>query len=625
MAPFFTVYVCVALCAIMARRGVCLTRVLEPPAEILANALAVAQSYEGENASVPVNESQVNQSGDINPIVYLHVPRTGSGFATVIAHHACGRDLPEDISVMEPSEFMDSWGQHCNRSKFGRFQSGHDPLPISARSAMEHVVVMMRDPSERVLSGYFHDLHDCLYLRQKYNCRAFGQNGQLMCDGDTETVDGLFVRDTTVISPLDYGRCVENCTANMLTGNQCGQSGPVDVVSAVRLIDDLGFVGLTDEWALSLCLWHKRFGGQLMPVEVNNMRVGVISAATGGFGHYDRHALLGHWRPKADGLVFEAAVRRFWSEIEKFGIKRESCEEEVMAITGEADQEPITSDSMHRASIDPIYYLQVPNSGSGFSTTIVHHVCGSDIPDDVWVQEPSEFFETWSPKCDRARFGRFETGHIPMSAVDTKESEHVVVLIRDPTQRVLSGYYDDLSDCGDLREKYNCQMSDQSGHYMCDGDIHFEDGSFVRNPEIVSPVEYGRCVENCTANMLTGRSCGEFGPPNIDRALDLVDKLGFVGLTDEWVMSVCLWHKRFGGRMLPAELIDFRPGVAPSFGTTTTYDAKRFLGGWQPTADTLVFAAAARRFWTEVEKFGVDRATCEREAATLVDRYARFK
>ena len=93
------------------------------------------------------------KGAEINPIVYLHAPETGSGFATTVAHHACGSDSPDNVAVLEPSEFIRTWGTACDQTRFGRSQSGHDPLEVTDDSEWAHVVVMVRDPSQRVLSG----------------------------------------------------------------------------------------------------------------------------------------------------------------------------------------------------------------------------------------------------------------------------------------------------------------------------------------------------------------------------------------------------------------------------------------------------------------------------------------
>jgi hypothetical protein len=549
----------------------------------------------------------------LREVHYLYVPQSGAGFATTIAHHTCGEDIPSHISVSEPSDFFKMWGEACNRSRFLQFKSGHDPLDNS--TDLSSVVMLMRDPLQRILSGYYNDLHDCWSLRRKHHCRTSETTGLYRCDGDTETADGRNLRDPRTISPVDYGKCVENCSANMLTGRQCSHQGSVDVEGAVNKIKEMAFVGLSEEWSLSVCLWHKKFGGRMLSAEFQQEGRGDMMDVLGGSGKYNKHTLLGRWRPRGELAVYEAAVSRFWKEIKHYGITRESCELESR------DRLEPTENIEAYETIDPIRYVRLPNSGPTFATTIAHHACGTKIPGGLAVSEPAEFFEKWSKSCPRTMFRHFKSDHEPLNLHEIEDVKHGVVMVREPSQRILSGYYDNLADCWQLRAKYGCKIQNDTGKFRCDGDIETEDGRFLRNIRAIPPYEYGRCVENCSANMLTGRGCADSGPVDVNRATEIIDKLGFVGLTDEWALSVCLWHKRFGGRYIPAEFqIPGSHDVNTVTGGVVKFDPHALFGHWRPTSDMTVFEAATRRFWKDIERYGVSRRECEetRSRAELI-------
>jgi hypothetical protein len=616
----------------------------------------------------------LSQPSNIDPIYYLHIPEAGSGFATTLAHHACSGRIHDNVSVIEPREFFNEWSRVCDHTNFMRFQSGHDPLDNIDESDMQHVVMMVREPAQRILSGYYNGLQDCWYLRRKYECRTSNISDRTKCNGDTQTEHGFYMRDPNTIVPVEYGQCVENCTANMLTGRFCGDQGAVNIDRAVEVIDKVGFVGLAHEWALSVCLWHKRFGGAVLPVELANLRPGIVyKESFSKFVQYDEDMLLGEWRPTADNFVYKAAVRRFWREMQQYNVDIQACESEAWKavdqspvidypentsfedefpeIAAASDQSSVmdypenysfgdnfsetaaasengrleagvASDSVSESvpelmSIDPIYYLHVPKAGASFATTIVHHVCGSDIPSDVWVQEPLKFVETWANHCDESRFGRFNTSIQPLDETILGNGlEHVVMVARDPAQRILSSYHDDLYGCWDLHTKYNCTPSSESSPSICNGDTKSADGRIWRNTDIISPLEYGKCVANCTANLLTGRPCGESSWPDTTLAVRNIDKLGFVGLMDEPRLSVCLWHKMFGGKVLPVEFMNSKPGgdMVPE----VRYDDDALLGHWRPANDMRVFMAATRRFWRDVERFSVDRDACDTTFNTLL-------
>jgi hypothetical protein len=554
---------------------------------------------------------------DINPIYYLHVPESGSGFATTLARHACGDELSQDVAVLDPSKLEEE--STCNSSKFKRFVSGHDPLDVREDADLAHVVMMVREPSQRVLSGYFNDLHACPDLRVKYNCHESG--GAYTCDGDAANENGGMVRDPEAIPPLEYAKCVENCTSNMMTGRFCSDSGPVNVDQALRTVSRLGFVGLSEKWELSICLWHKRFGGRMVPAELERLRPGVVRSVMGRNGTYNVDSLLGSWSSNSDKLVYEAAVRRFWWEIERYEVDQEACEHQAKQLESEMKHAKIVGAA--HIDINPIFYLHVPGAGSGLATTIAHHVCGRDIPDNLAVLEPSNFLNTWATVCNHSRFRRFQSGHTPLDAF-SENLAHVVVMMREPSQRVISGYFDGLHECAALQSKYQCSAI--NGAYRCIGDALGKGGRFMRDPSVIPPQEYGSCVENCTANMLTGRSCSDPGEVDVSQAIAVINELGFVGLTDEWVLSVCLWHKMFGGRMVPAELTNVRPGslTARTHGMGI-YDQHALLGSWLPSADVRVFDAAKHRFWSDVDRFGVTHESCEQEIAPLIEGMSKVQ
>jgi hypothetical protein len=292
---------------------------------VTASALSIVANH--TQSRLQKSDASFVKPVDINPIHYLHVPQTGSTLANAVAHMACGSDINQTEIALDPDWFLTKHQAECNRSRFLKFESGHDALKLKDAADVEHVVMMVRNPAQRVLSGYYHDLHDCWELRRQFNCKV-RDNGEFKCDGDDLSADFRFVRNPNLISPVEYGKCVENCTANMLTGRDCGASGEVDVQHAMGIVNKIGFVGLAEEWGLSMCLWHRRFGGRLLNVELENAKQGIQSASMSWIGRHDEQ-LLGDWRPAADTLVYNAAVRRFWEEVSTYGIDRSLCESEM--------------------------------------------------------------------------------------------------------------------------------------------------------------------------------------------------------------------------------------------------------------------------------------------------------
>jgi len=269
-----------------------------------------------------------------------------------------------------------------------------------------------------------------------------------------------------------------------------------------------------------------------------------------------------------------------------------------------------------------VYYLHIPKAGSSFATTLAHHVCQDHIPEDLTVKEPTGFVNRYAGMCPAIhKFKSFKSGHHPLEKSDVALS-HVVTMMRHPLQRIASGYYakpSRLHDCPTLRRKH-CKHTHNNG---CDGDI----GKEVTNPDVIDPVKYGKCVRDCATNMIIGHGCGHRTKYNgtgslvrrqtVTLAVHRVAKFGFVGLTEEWLLSVCLWHAKFGGAILEAELANTRPGISSGIkkksidpSSSSEYDVKTLFKGWEPSDDMKVYNAAKERFWKEVKDHNLTTEGC---------------
>jgi hypothetical protein len=70
---------------------------------------------------------------------------------------------------------------------------------------------------------------------------------------------------------------MNSCMTKMLAGHYCAEQG-VEMTSYLiklaedRLINDFAFVGLTERWDESICLFHQMLGGIAREVEFENVR-----------------------------------------------------------------------------------------------------------------------------------------------------------------------------------------------------------------------------------------------------------------------------------------------------------------------------------------------------------------
>merc|ERR1719245_3013107 len=133
---------------------------------------------------------------------------------------------------------------------------------------------------------------------------------------------------------LEYAEQQQGCQVKVLTGNlitnhlwpeACYSTKPPstkDVATAKRMLhDDMAFVGLTDEWDLSVCLFHAMFGGICHPEEFQSMRKGPSRPSS---GLYNTSELQGV-RDPFDGPLYEEAALIFKTQLDRHGVTRATC------------------------------------------------------------------------------------------------------------------------------------------------------------------------------------------------------------------------------------------------------------------------------------------------------------
>mmetsp|Transcript_75664 Transcript_75664/g.208782 ORF Transcript_75664/g.208782 Transcript_75664/m.208782 type:complete len:182 (+) Transcript_75664:1-546(+) len=90
------------------------------------------------------------------------------------------------------------------------------------------------------------------------------------------------------------------------------------------------------------------------------------------------------------------------------------------------------------------------------------------------------------------------------------------------------------------------------------------------------------------------------------RAVERVrEGFAFVGLTEQWDLSICLLHRMYGGRCNPGDFKDVRPGSVPKSEYNTS-----ILEGFIDEHDGQVYAEGRRIFADHVQRFDVSSASC---------------
>jgi len=256
-----------------------------------------------------------------------------------------------------------------------------------------------------------------------------------------------------------------------------------------------------------------------------------------------------------------------------------------------------------RQDLKNLRWLHFPKTGTSFWSSVYSYACRAQGPLDMDVspfwKKPGcascydfAIKERYPPEkyCADGSFASMETQHKPMQP---NSPEQTVTFFRDPTDRLLSAAGNQHTS-GFLTETYQAMIAKC---YHPKVDPH----CFANFPGI----------KGCMTRMLTGGSCADDGaskgtpfPVNTQAAIAAVNRLAFLGLTEEWNDSVCLFHKMFGGRVTQAEFKNFHPSLHE------TPDADIIDHEDEP-----VYLAAKARFAALKKQYGAE--TCHRIVPTL--------
>jgi len=214
-------------------------------------------------------------------IFYVHVPKCGSSFATLLTQYGCPA-FPKNITIQEPSLLLwpgndpMNFTEHCSGA-FRRFNSGHGPMPKNLPSSFwleNNPVTILRQPETRIISGFLHNIHDCAGKRSGLPPGALQINSKYL---NESVILGVDKRNLTQLFK-EYWRCVEGCATHMLLGEDCGNNHDKDRVTldkvqeAISISSRFAFIGLQERWAESAVLWQKLYGGDFSDAILVNTR-----------------------------------------------------------------------------------------------------------------------------------------------------------------------------------------------------------------------------------------------------------------------------------------------------------------------------------------------------------------
>jgi len=250
------------------------------------------------------------------PLAWTHVPKCGSSLANALIYlPGMCPNLPSGFlftNLWDNTNYADVVANEWCPGSFstdGRIQfndhsgSGGE---IYASSVKGHGIIMLRQPEQRILSAYYDNQHS-------WPVWYYGH---------------------WAVDPLEFAKGVSGCAVRMLTREgrssghartgPCGSPEPATAAELTlakqRLREGFVFVGLTEEWDLSMCLLHAVFGGRCLGSDFLNTNPGSNSSQE----KYNVSELMG-FTDAPDGALYTEASVVFSEQLQRYGLSYDAC------------------------------------------------------------------------------------------------------------------------------------------------------------------------------------------------------------------------------------------------------------------------------------------------------------
>eukprot|EP00403_Amphidinium_massartii_P011033 CAMPEP_0178419552 /NCGR_PEP_ID=MMETSP0689_2-20121128/25670_1 /TAXON_ID=160604 /ORGANISM="Amphidinium massartii, Strain CS-259" /LENGTH=333 /DNA_ID=CAMNT_0020040995 /DNA_START=69 /DNA_END=1070 /DNA_ORIENTATION=+ len=206
-----------------------------------------------------------------SPLVWVHTPKTGTSFWEVLMHHSgfCP-NIPADLHLPPPGTKVpggtsakyvleqhgltgENWP--CKGGLLEKYSHGHCPYSVAHKMRMQQKwqgngVTMLREPRAHFISLYSH----------------WGK-GYYKYTLNQTIVAGVWCQ----IGMLSGTHC--DSTECCMKKNGLAWDRAPSINLALQLLkSEFSFVGIQEEWSLSVCLFHAIFGGSISDHELMNAR-----------------------------------------------------------------------------------------------------------------------------------------------------------------------------------------------------------------------------------------------------------------------------------------------------------------------------------------------------------------
>jgi hypothetical protein len=250
------------------------------------------------------------RAGLVIPVAWFHVPKTGTSFCNTLYHTPTVCESFPREKYIGDSYDAGSWDPTWKAMDTlcpGGFSPTFREAVVGQHGGIDqslwednrgHLVTMLRQPEQRLISGYN-------YLGQ---------------------MEWPF--DTPAASLREYAEWMAGGTVRQLVRGGGHASGELPLptsdevsIAITRLQEGFVFVGITEQWDLSVCLFRAMFGGECVSSDFSNTRQGNLSS---GDSLYDTSELYG-FVDTYDGPVYAEAQTMFKQGLKLYEVDEDKC------------------------------------------------------------------------------------------------------------------------------------------------------------------------------------------------------------------------------------------------------------------------------------------------------------
>jgi hypothetical protein len=360
----------------------------------------------------------VGVSHEWTPLFWLHIPKCGTSFGLSAALYP---------RLQYRSPFPNS------RKKWRPGDAEHQAIPVSADEEMlRSVVTIFRNPEERRISAYtWKKFHPSCCTGNWGWSKITRQRVSEIAHKDVIT------GNTNSSYVVDAMGNLTGCQVRMVLGYGCQSEKPAPFLSedhlqqAISRMRQFRFVGLVDEWRMSICLFNvistgERFveGWQL----ANNRPTAGASSTK---------YVVPPQMPldEVDGAFYEAVKKRFWEDVSQYNISSSSCKS-----LREFEEEENTKEAKERkrhsrvavVTVGQVRTFRFPSVQRNFLENVVLPLSeGLNRPPDLYFHLSLEFtYPAWRVKSHNER--------------NSKEAHEAVSLFSEISPKMLSVVNDDM-------------------------------------------------------------------------------------------------------------------------------------------------------------------------------------